>query len=130
MKKSSLFILFLVLLSCTKDEEPLASIPPTTDLPPSTVEPPPVNPPAAIGPMPCENGMAGIYPCNGYDFLSRISLNEFNSLSGNDNWGWTDPETGIEYVLNGLNDGTGFVSIEDPENPVYLGKLPTASDTS
>jgi len=130
MKKSSLFILFLVLLSCAKDEEPLASIPPTTDLPPSTVEPPTVNPPAAIGPMPCENGMAGIYPCNGYDFLSRISLNEFNSLSGNDNWGWTDPETGIEYVLNGLNDGTGFVSIEDPENPVYLGKLPTASDPS
>jgi len=23
--------------------------------------------------------------------------------------------------LNGLNDGTGFVSIEDPEKPIYLG---------
>jgi hypothetical protein len=32
--------------------------------------------------------MAGIYPCNGFDFLSRISLEQFNSQSGNDNWGW------------------------------------------
>jgi hypothetical protein len=37
---------------------------------------------------------------------------------------------GFEYVLNGLDDGVGFVSIEDPENPVYLGKLPTATDPS
>jgi len=45
------------------------------------------------------------------------------TVIGNDNWGWTDQETGIEYVLSGLNDGTGFVSIEDPVNPIYLGKL-------
>jgi choice-of-anchor B domain-containing protein len=79
---------------------------------------------------PCENGKAGIFPCQGYDLLSRVTLSEFNSSSANDNWGWTDPETGIEYVLNGLNDGTGFVSIEDPENPVYLGKLPTETQSS
>jgi choice-of-anchor B domain-containing protein len=59
-----------------------------------------------------------------------VTLEEFNSQTGNDNWGWTDPETGIEYVLNGLDDGVGFVSIEDPVNPVYLGKLPTATDPS
>lgn len=76
---------------------------------------------------PCENGMASIYPCKGYDFISRITLDEFESKSGNDNWGWTDPETGIEYVISGLNDGTAFVSIEDPENPIYLGKLPTST---
>ncbi len=80
--------------------------------------------------IPCENGMAGIYPCQGYDFVSRVTLEEFNSSSGNDNWGWTDPETGIEYVVSGLNDGTGFVSIEDPQNPIYLGKLPTATNPS
>tara|TARA_B100000989_G_scaffold132709_1_gene98529 strand:+ start:169 stop:1464 length:1296 start_codon:yes stop_codon:yes gene_type:complete len=76
---------------------------------------------------PCQNGMAAIYPCKGYDFISRITLDEFESESGNDNWGWTDPETGIEYVLSGYNDGTAFVSIEDPENPIYLGKLPTST---
>jgi choice-of-anchor B domain-containing protein len=76
---------------------------------------------------PCENGMASIYPCKGYDFISRITLDEFESKSGNDNWGWTDPETGIEYVISGFNDGTAFVSIEDPENPIYLGKLPTST---
>jgi len=79
---------------------------------------------------PCENGMASIYPCKGYDFVSRITLDEFESKSGNDNWGWTDPETGIEYVISGLNDGTAFVSIEDPENPIYLGKLPTSTFSS
>ena len=77
--------------------------------------------------LPCEKGMASIYPCKGYDFISRITLEEFESKSGNDNWGWTDPETGIEYVISGLNDGTAFVSIEDPENPIYLGKLPTST---
>ena len=76
---------------------------------------------------PCQNGMAAIYPCKGYDFISRITLDEFESKAGNDNWGWTDPETGIEYVLSGCNDGTAFVSIEDPENPIYLGKLPTST---
>ncbi|MDC1236088.1 hypothetical protein N8Z50_02690, partial [Flavobacteriaceae bacterium] len=46
---------------------------------------------------PCENGMAGMYPCSGYDLLARISLEDFDSTSGNDNWGWTDPETEKEY---------------------------------
>ncbi len=76
---------------------------------------------------PCENGMAGVYPCSGYDLLSRVTLDDFESNSGNDNWGWTDPETGKEYVLSGLDDGTAFVDISNPEAPLYLGKLPTAT---
>ena len=98
---------------------------PNTELPDDTNDPE-----DNLGYAPCENGMAGIYPCQGYDLLSRVTLEEFNSGSGNDNWGWTDPETGIEYVLNGLNDGVGFVSIEDPEYPLFLGKLPTATNPS
>ena len=133
MNKQGLFtiIIFLGLItSCTKDDESLISTssPITTSTP--TVTTPPVSSSADNESTPCENGMAGIYPYNGFDFLSRISLEQFNSQSGNDNWGWTDPETGIEYVLNGLNDGTGFVSIEDPEKPIYLGKLPTATSPS
>ena len=109
MNKQGLFtiIIFLGLItSCTKDDESLISTssPITTSTP--TVTTPPVSSSADNESTPCENGMAGIYPCNGFDFLSRISLEQFNSQSGNDNWGWTDPETGIEYVLNGLNDGT------------------------
>ncbi|MDA9879184.1 choice-of-anchor B family protein [Flavobacteriaceae bacterium] len=79
------------------------------------------------GTIPCEDGMAMGFPCSNYDLLSHIPLGYFGSSSGNDNWGWTDPDTGIEYVLSGLDDGIAFVSIEDPENPIYLGKLPTAT---
>ena len=74
--------------------------------------------------------MAGIYPCKGYDLLSRISLDSFGSSEGNDNCGWTDPDTGKEYVLAGLDDGTSFVDISDPESPEILGKLPSATQNS
>lgn len=80
--------------------------------------------------LPCENGMAGEYPCNGYDLLGKISLEDFDSESGNDIWGWTDTSTGKEYALMGLDDGTAFIDISDTENLVYLGKLPTATVSS
>lgn len=74
---------------------------------------------------PCDNGMAGSYPCNGFDLQSFIPFSTFNASSGNDSWGWTDPQDGKEYALMGLNNGTVFIDISDPVNPVYLGKLPT-----
>ncbi|EAR02677.1 choice-of-anchor B family protein [Maribacter sp. HTCC2170] len=79
---------------------------------------------------PCENGMADIYPCNGYDLLGRISLSNFSASKGNDIWGWTDPTTNKEYALLGLDNGTAFVDITDTENLVYLGKLPSATSSS
>ncbi len=79
---------------------------------------------------PCENGMAGIYPCNGYDLLGSISLSEFGATAGNDIWGWTDPTTNKEYALMGLDNATAFVDITDTENFVYLGKLPSATSSS
>lgn len=124
-------LIFLVFINCSREiviEEP--TLDPVTnflDSPAGFID---TNKIDMTSFTPCKNGMAGIYPCSGYDFLSRITLDQFNSISGNDNWGWTDPETGIEYVLSGLDDGTGFVSIEDPEKPTYLGKLLTASEPS
>lgn len=79
---------------------------------------------------PCVNGMAGIYPCSGYDMMAHLDLNTLNASSGNDSWGWTDPSDGKEYALMGLNNGTAFIDISDPVNPVYLGKLPTHSGNS
>lgn len=84
----------------------------------------------SIAQTPCVNGMAGQYPCNGMDLLSRISLNDMNASSGNDSWGWTDPQSGKEYAIMGLNNGAAFVDITDPVNPVYLGKLPTHTQSS
>tara|TARA_B110001450_G_scaffold30774_1_gene26840 strand:- start:1502 stop:2722 length:1221 start_codon:yes stop_codon:yes gene_type:complete len=77
----------------------------------------------------CEKGFAGIYPCNNYDLLTHFSLEEIGGpdSEGNDSWGWTDPTNGREYAIMGLNSGTAFIDITDTENPIYLGKLPTAS---
>ena len=49
---------------------------------------------------------------------------------GNDCWGWTDDSTGKEYAIMGLTNGTAFIDISDPVNPIYLGKLPTATTES
>ncbi|WP_299246924.1 choice-of-anchor B family protein [uncultured Aquimarina sp.] len=78
----------------------------------------------------CENGMAGSFPCDNYDLMSEVSLATMNASAGNDSWGWTDSTTGNEYALIGLNNGTAFIDISNPTNPLYLGKLPTATTNS
>jgi len=78
----------------------------------------------------CQNGFAGNYPCNDYDLLLHFDLNVLNASSANDSWGWTDTSTGNEYAIIGLNNGSAFVDITDTENPIYLGKLPTATANS
>lgn len=80
--------------------------------------------------IPCENGMAGSYPCKGYDLYAFVDLDALEGFEGNDNWGWTDPLNGKEYVLVGLDNGTAFVDISIPDFPKFLGKLPTATDNS
>ena len=79
---------------------------------------------------PCVGGMAGGYPCNNYDLQANISLGQMNAGAGNDSWGWTDSQDGKEYALIGLDNGTAFIDISDPVNPVYLGKLPTHTNPS
>ena len=76
------------------------------------------------------NGEDVQFECNGYDLLGYVSLEQMNAESGNDCWGWTDPLTGKEYALMGLDNGTGIVDISDPFNPNFLGKIPTATLSS
>ena len=80
----------------------------------------------------CVNGMAGIYPCNGYDLVSHIDITDLGGpgARGNDCWGWTDPMTQKEYALMGTSTGTAFVDISDPINPVLLGRLRSYSYNS
>ena len=80
--------------------------------------------------IPCINGMAGEYPCNGYDLQVFIPCTDFGADNANDSWGWTDPDDGTEYALVGLDNGTAFLDISDPINPIYLGKLPTHTSSS
>lgn len=79
---------------------------------------------------PCNGTSAGSFPCNNFDLQSRITPGQMSSDFANDSWGWVDPQDGKEYALIGLNNGTAFIDISDPINPVYLGKLPTHTSSS
>ena len=78
----------------------------------------------------CEDGMIGPFECQDVDLLSFVPNTilrdgaDARGVRTNDNWGWTDPETGREYALVGRNDGTSFIDITDPTNPVLIGDLP------
>ena len=124
---SFLMVLFYLFNSCSKkDNDIVISITDTLSEPTQNID----NDKIIEGKSYCENGFAGIYPCKGYDLLSRIPLEYFESVEGNDSWGWTDSFDGKEYALMGLDDGTAFVDISDPEVPLYLGKLPSATVNS
>ena len=76
---------------------------------------------------PCTDGTAEGFDCKQMDLLSFVPLDEMGADRGvviNDIWGWTDPETGHEYALVGRTEGTSFVDVTDPVNPVYVGNLP------
>ncbi|WP_250433342.1 choice-of-anchor B family protein [Hanstruepera flava] len=100
-------ILLLFLLACSSDDS-------TSDN-------------NSSGDTTCNNGFAGIYPCNNYDLLAHIPLNILagNGARGNDSWGWTDPSTGKEYALVCTNRATSFVDISNPRNPIFLGSINT-----
>ena len=66
----------------------------------------------------CINGYAGKYPCNGFDLVGNLSLDELKTSMVNDNWGWTDKENGNEYVLIGVLEGTAVVDISNAEKPI------------
>ncbi|NKI31116.1 choice-of-anchor B family protein [Muricauda sp. DJ-13] len=85
--------------------------------------------PMTTGAQPCQGGMAGIYPCNGFGLLGLVTLSEMDANSANDVWGWTDSTTGNEYALAGLDNGTAFIDISG-DDPIFLGKLPTATSSS
>jgi len=80
----------------------------------------------AFGQTPCENGFAGIYPCENVDLVSHLVLAEIGCTDNtNDIWGWTSPVTAREYALVGCANGTSFVDITVPTSPEFIGFLPT-----
>jgi choice-of-anchor B domain-containing protein len=87
-------------------------------------------PRAAAALATCTGGMASGYPCRNIDLLSNLPLASMGGGSGSMGWGWTDPSNGREYAVVGRTNGTAFVDVTDPVNPVYLGNLPSATGTS
>ena len=74
--------------------------------------------------------MAGPYPCENINLLSFVENGDIGGGSMNDIWGWVDPLDSAEYVILGRTNGTAFLDITDPVNPIYLGNLPTATQNS
>jgi len=78
------------------------------------------------GEVPCSDGKAGIFPCRNVDLVSFLPVSDMGGSRGvttNDLWGWTDPESGREYVILGMRDGTAFIDVTDPLQPTFIGKL-------
>lgn len=121
MIKKLLFVLLIVMYSCSKDN----------------IETPTLQEDVLSPLAKCENGFADVFPCNGYDLIARIDLEGLDptattssNLSGNDSWGYTDASTNKEYALVGLNSGISFVDISNPTEPLVVGFLPTATVNS
>ncbi|MCK5923037.1 MAG: choice-of-anchor B family protein, partial [Methylococcales bacterium] len=93
----------------------------------------PVSQSLPLAATPCTAGTAGGYPCSNVDLLSffpTTSMGGSSSTDGNDIWGWTDPLDNKEYALMGRTNGTAFVDLSDPENPVFIGSLATHTISS
>ena len=75
---------------------------------------------------PCENGFAGLYPCNGYDLMAVMDttvLSGSSSVRGADIWGWKDPLDGKEYAIVCMQTCTVFIDISIPTSPIIVGRL-------
>jgi len=84
--------------------------------------------PALVGgEIQCASGTADQFGCDNVSIQSFLPVSAIGGGRGaqtNDVWGWTDPETGAEIAIVGRTDGTAFIDISDPANPVFLGNLP------
>ena len=61
------------------------------------------------------------FPSSGMQLLSWLPLGDLHpeAFSGNDCWGYTSP-SGREYAMIGLSNGTAFVDITIPSDPVLI----------
>jgi choice-of-anchor B domain-containing protein len=77
-------------------------------------------------PVRCLDGAAGGFECSDVDVVSFLSLPELGGGPGiqvNDLWVWSDEELGRDYALVGRTDGTSFVDVTDPSQPVWVGEM-------
>ena len=87
--------------------------------------------PIVGGDVRCEEGAANMWGCESVDLVSFLPVSAIGGAPGiglNDMWGWYDEDTGKEYALVGRNDGTSFIDVTDPSNPIYLGDLPKTEE--
>ncbi len=91
---------------------------------------PPVMTAVRSGEVKCASDKAAIFACDRVDleaFLPKQDLGASRGINMNDIWGWTDPASKREFALVGRMDGTAFVEVTNPAQPVFLGSLPMTS---
>ncbi|KAK6852864.1 hypothetical protein PG995_011415 [Apiospora arundinis] len=66
-----------------------------------------------------------------YDFINHATLGSTNTdyrgKSGSSSWGWTDSESGREFIVSGMFDGCAFIEILPEGRMLNLGFLPVFS---
>jgi len=73
-----------------------------------------------------EGKVNALFECGQIDLMGFLPVSAIGGGRGigiNDIWGWTDPQSNKEYALVGRQDGTAFVDMTDPSNPVYVGEV-------
>lgn len=70
---------------------------------------------------PCVNGFAGNFACNNIDLVAHVPLPSGTSAS--DIWGHVDLNTGIEYAIMGLSNGTAVYQLANPSEPSMVGHI-------
>ncbi len=82
---------------------------------------------AGAEPVSCADGKAAGFSCEAVDLVSFLPLSALGADPGervSDIWGWSDPQTGREYVLVGRTAGLAFVDITEPGVPRLVGLMP------
>ena len=87
-------------------------------------------PTTRTGPATCTAGKAAGFACAGVDLLSYVPLEEFKgdgqagrrqpdraTSEASDLWGWTDPDTGSEYVMHRQDQRRGLLRHHRPGQP-------------
>jgi choice-of-anchor B domain-containing protein len=86
----------------------------------------------------CINGFADAIPgdplhkfrCKNFDLYDFVNHEELGSFgyngirSGSSAWGWTDPDSGREFVASGVYDGVSFIEVLPEGKLLPLGFLP------
>jgi len=84
----------------------------------------------ALYDQPCINGFVDVFPCHNVDLLAHLPPDLIGGQVNNDQWGWTDPQTNVEYALIGARDGMVVLDLRTPTAPRYVGKLATSGIAS
>ena len=75
----------------------------------------------------CLQGQAGSFTCANVELLAWMTRASLGFGQVNDIWGWTDPVSGVEYAILGMQRAAVFIDLRVPTQPVHVATLPTQS---